>query len=313
MPVNPLVGTILPVLADVMGRVTWFPFLFSLWTDQLPWALSITLIYHFMVYLPLRQISGPSLPAAQTFPSMEDEPTSRQMYMLIMPLMAIGSSIAGVIVRRMLRVPFHYVPISHLVRSFWPIKSMLLSDSSLSLFIPHIGKHKDEKSNITPPISQRYTIYATVAFVLSVSGSLVAQEIYAWVHGGGSVLDWILAFLPLAASIIFQIPFLFFDPHETYALHGSGPKVRARSFLAAAKIVICTALVTAIPQIVAIYRRNMNIVILSGGLVIVGVLMIAVLLNVVLFGDAPEVYMGHTSPQNHTRQRESYEHGYGRV
>lgn len=305
MPISPLVGTVLPVLADVMGRVTWFPFLFALWTDQWPWASLITLVYHFMVYLPLRQISGPSLPAAQPFPSMEDEPTSRQMYMLIMPLVAIGASIVGAIVRRMLRVPFHYVPISHLIRSFWPIKSMLLSDSSHSLLIPHTDKTKDDKSStITPPISQRYTIYATVAFVLSVGGSLVAQEIYAWVHGGGTTLDWILAFLPLAASIVFQLPFLFFDPIETYALHGHGPSVRTRSLLAAAKIVICTALVTSIPQIVAIYRRNMNIVLMSGGLVIVGVLMIAVLLNVVLFGDAPEVYMGH--PKNtHTHQRDS--------
>ena len=308
MPTSPLVGTIWPVLADVMGRVTWFPFLFAFWTDQWLCAVSVTLAYHYIVYLPLRQISNPALTAAQIFPSLEDEPTARQMYM-IMAIVAIASAAVGSVVRRMERVPYHYVPISHLIRSMWPIKSVLLKNSDHPLLSDknHTDNKKsdDEMSKVTPPISQRYTIYATIAFVLSVGGSLAAQEIYAWVHGGGSSLDWILAFIPLASSIVFQLPFLFFDPQETYALHGSGKSVRTRAIIAMVKIVLTTALVTAIPQIVAIYFRNMNVVILSGGMVIVGVLLISILLSMTLFTDAPEVYMGHPPYTPHQRGDQS--------
>lgn len=289
---SPLVGASLPVLADIMGRVTWFPFLASVWSDQWVWASLITLVYHFMIYLPLREAS-PAITAAQTFPSLEDEPTARQMYMIIMPIVAVSAALVGAIVRRLLRVPFHYVPIAHLIRSVWPIHAAILPDSDQPLLTKAEQKHAMVvHKQPLEPISKRYAIYATVAFVLAVGGSLASQEIYAWIHGGGVALDWLMAFLPLAVTILALIPSLFFDPHETYALFGLGAGVRTRALIAAGKIVGCTALSTAVPQIVALYIRNVNVVILSGSMVIVGILLVAVLLSMNLFKETPELYKG---------------------
>ncbi len=288
---SPLVGVSLPVLADIMGRVTWFPFLIGVWSDQWVWASLVTLVYHFMVYLPLREAS-PAITAAQTFPSLEDEPTARQMYMIIMPIVAVSAALVGAIVRRLIRVPFHYVPIAHLIRSVWPIHAAILPESDQPLLTKAEQKRIVNHKQALEPISKRYSIYATVAFVVAVGGSLAAQEIYAWVHGGGVALDWLMAFLPLVLTTVFLIPTLFFDPHETYALFGLGGGVRTRALIAAGKIVACTALSTAIPQIVALYVRNVNVVILSGSMVIVGILLVAVLLSMNLFKDTPELYKG---------------------
>jgi len=284
---TPLVGTIQPVLADIMGRVTWFPFLIGLWSDQWPWGSLIILVYHFMVYLPLRQIY-PALIAAQTFPSLEDDATSRQMYMIIMPSVAAGACMLGAVTRRFLRVPFHLVPMGHLIRNLWP-----LSQFTPSAYASTNGLLQDSRPAPTPPppFSDRYAIYATVAFILSVGGSMASQEIYAWVHGGGDAIwDWVLAFIPVVAAILAFIPSFFFEPRETYALYGLGPHVRMRSVIAAAKVVGCTLLVTAVPQIVALYKRNMNVVLLSGSMMILGVVIIAFALSRTLFADTPEMY-----------------------
>jgi len=294
MVATPLVGTAYPVLADIMGRVTWFPFLFALMSDQWVWAVMVMLVYHYNIYLPLRQITNPALPAAQTFPSLETDPTARQLYM-IMALVGIGAAIAGAVVRRLLHVPFFYMPIAHLVREAWPLKAAVLTDATQSLI-----KHKTD-SLAVPPISKRYTIYATIAFVIAVGGSLASQEIYAWVHGGGDrTLDWVMAFIPTAAMLLALLPSFFFDANETYAIFGFGAGVRTRSIIAAAKMVLCTLLASAIPQIVALYIRNANVVIMTGGLVIVGIVGISFVLDRTLFADTPEMYK--VRPQQHVSQ-----------
>lgn len=286
---TPLVGTLYPVLADVVGRVTWFPFLVGLWTDQWVWGSLIGLVYHFMVYLPLREISNPALTAAQEFPSLEEDATARQFYMIVMPVCLLSAAVVGSIVRRLLKVPFHFVPIGRLIRNVWPIREALLTSETQPLVNqPTI---RTDASLGTVQISQRYSIYATVAFVLAVGGGLASQEIYAWVHGGGDLtLDWIMAFLPLVLSILVLIPCFFFDANETYAIFGTGAGVRTRALIAAGKIVGCTGLVTCIPQIVAIYVRNANAVILTASLCVVGALLISVVLANAVLGDIYEAY-----------------------
>jgi hypothetical protein len=299
MSTSPLVGTLYPVLADVMGRVTWFPFLVGLWSDQWPWASLVVLVYHFMVYLPLRQIANPALTAAQEFPSLESLPTARQMYMIIMPVVAISAALVGAVVRRLLRVPFHYVPIGRLIRTIWPVKEAY----AYRVVVPVEAEPTPKVQGLylgAVEISQRYSIYATIAFILALGGSLAAQEIYAWIHGGGATLDWILVFLPLAVTIVVLVPSFFFEPWETTAIFGTGEKVRTRALIAAAKIVAPTALVTCIPQIVAIYYRNVNVVILTGSMVIVGVFLLSMVLALTTLGDVPEGYKGAKKEEQRT-------------
>ncbi len=254
-PIDFLGTNVMAPFADILPRVTLFPFLASFWLGgQWGWALGITLLYHIAVALPLRVILTEV--GVNTFPTLEilSKSDSFIQYVIGMPTMILVSALCGYLVYWALIMPKHLVPIAHFLTCCKGARK--------------IGKHTYEtqtariEAEINYPVPDTYKIWSFVGLLLlTVLGSFVPYEVIVWMvpDGGGSILAVTMCVIPPVWSVIasligfyaFNLPNLFgYDEKKMYS---------RRVLITIAKIFAVHAVPSIGLYIVTFYRRNYHV------------------------------------------------------
>ncbi len=224
-------------------RVTVLPFTASLWLEaRFGFALALSLIWHFMVYIPWKGL-----------PDYTDT-AAIQAYFIIMPSMAAGFALLAYVLRITLRLPWHLTPVNHLFSQIW-------------------RDHCQERDGRTPPIPMEYAAVSLLVSLVVITASWLPTELMVLndLSPTSPAVFYTSLIAPLGATLLPLALWLFYGD-KLSNLFGKRHALWNK-FKAFLKVLLATACVNVPFALVVQYTVNftwlwITAIIVGGGLII---------------------------------------------
>jgi hypothetical protein len=246
---------VLSYLADLVPRVTIFPFLGGFWLGRhWGWAIVIAVLYHIAISLPIRVLATSLVnvtPFNTTLVLSHNDAFTQ--YFLGMLCMIIVAAASGHTVSWLFILPHHMVPISHFFTCCWGQRR--IGKSTVELAKIRI----EAENNI--PVSEGYKAWALFGMcILTTLGSFLPYEIIIWLvpNGGASVPAVLMSVIPpLLAALVSLIGFFAFKVPNLFGY--SKKEYKKRAGWAVAKITLVHLVPTLAVYVVIYFRRNYHV------------------------------------------------------